>query len=498
MHSTSSYRPGALLAVLALAGVLHSAPANAQTLIPGVDSPPIPQGAGAGGLTAFEGARAQADPFASPAVPRHPFMAPNGLSNIHVDAFQTDTNRTAGPLGQTETDSAWFDHECASITFDSRGRLVTICVGVEAPILALLDPDTLKPLAAYPLPPRVPNSAGNPFTDFSGGGYFYLDHRDRVVVPTTTRHVFVIGETDAPGFELLRDYDLNSALAPTDKVISALPDWRGRIWFASVAGVVGWIDRDSGEVHSRELGERIGNSFAVDERGSVYVVTDAALYRFRARRGKVKTQWRREYPNTGETKPGQTQAGSGTTPTLLARGRLVAITDNADPVHVMAFRRAVHPRKRRKVCREPLFGKGASATDQSLIGAGRAIIAENNFGYSIANTEGGGTTEPGLQRIDVRRRLRGCRTVWRSEEIAPSVVPKASVRAGLVYTYTKPVRDDDQDAWHLTALDFDSGKTRWRRLAGEGLGFNNNYAPITIAPDGRIYVGVLGGVTMFG
>jgi hypothetical protein len=167
-------------------------------------------------------------------------------------------------------------------------------------------------------------------------------------------------------------------------------------------------------------------------------------------------------------------------------------------MRVVVYRRALDPDRRRLICRQRVFEKGASATDQSLIGAGRAIIAENNFGYSIANTQNGGTTEPGLQRVDVNRRLNDCSTEWRSEEIAPSVVPKASMRAGLVYTYTKPAREDDQDAWYLTALDFDTGKTRWRRLSGEGLGYNNNYAPITIAPDGRIYVGVLGGVTMFG
>jgi hypothetical protein len=37
----------------------------------------------------------------------------------------------------------------------------------------------------------------------------------------------------------------------------------------------------------------------------------------------------------------------------------------------------------------------------------------------------------------------------------------------------------------------------WRRLAGEGLGFNNNYAPVTIAPNGAAYVGVLGGLVNF-
>jgi hypothetical protein len=77
------------------------------------------------------------------------------------------------------------------------------------------------------------------------------------------------------------------------------------------------------------------------------------------------------------------------------------------------------------------------------------------------------------------------------------VVPKVSARAGLVYTYTKPKRDDDQDAWYLTAVDFDTGKVVWRRLSGEGLGYNNNYAPVTIAPNGTAYVGVLGGMVKF-
>jgi hypothetical protein len=73
-------------------------------------------------------------------------------------------------------------------------------------------------------------------------------------------------------------------------------------------------------------------------------------------------------------------------------------------------------------------------------------------------------------------------------------VPKLSLAAGLVYTYTKPGRDDGQDAWYLTALDARTGRTAFKRLGGEGLGFNNNYAPITLGPDGSAYLGVLGGI----
>jgi hypothetical protein len=296
---------------------------------------------------------------------------------------------------------------------------------------------------------------------------------------------------------LRRDFDVSGRLASDDKIVSALPDWEGRIWFASRAGVVGWVDRHSGKVHTRDLRAPIGNSFAVDEHRGVYMVTDAALYRLDANHGRVRIVWQHGYPNDGTVKPGQTEAGSGTTPTIMGGGRYVAITDNADPVHVMVFKRRARPQGNRVVCRAPVFHKGRSSTDQSLIGAGRALIAENNYGYSIAATQNGGVTAPGLQRVDVDRDGRGCHTVWYSAQRAPSVVPKVSAKAGLVYTYTKPPRSDDQDAWYLTALDFDTGRMIWRRLAGEGLGYNNNYAPATIAPNGTAYVGVLGGLVKF-
>ena len=147
------------------------------------------------------------------------------------------------------------------------------------------------------------------------------------------------------------------------------------------------------------------------------------------------------------------------------------------------------------VCTQPLFQKGQSDTDQSLIAAGSSLVAENNYGYSSPlATENGASTAPGLERVDIASSGSGCRTVWHSDERAPSVVPKVSLAAGLVYTYTKEPRADGKDAWYFTALDFRSGRTVFKRLAGEGLGFNNNYAPVTLGPDGTAYVGVLGGL----
>jgi hypothetical protein len=450
---------------------------------------PIPEGPDASTLPTFIGSPATPHSVKGTTVPQNPFMAPNGRSNLHDDAYMTDSYRQSGPLGHNMTrTSTLLGRECASTAFDSKGRIVTVCVGLDGPQLQLLDPHTLDTLAVFPLPPRIP-SGGSPFTDFSGGGYFYLDNKGRAVIPTTTGHIWIVGES-GNSFTLVRDYDVSTAVPLGDKIESALPDWSGRIWFVSGKGVVGYVDPTTGLVRSRSTGETIGNSFATDETGGVYVVTDAAMYRFTtSSTGAPMVSWRSTYANDGTSKPGQTEVGSGTTPTIT--GQYVAITDNADPIDVVVYRRSTGA----PVCSQPVFQKGQSDTDQSLAAAGNSLIAENNYGYSSPlATENGGSTAPGLERVDIDQNGQGCHAVWLSKEHAPSVVPKVSLGAGLVYTYTKDQRSDGKDAWYLTALDFRDGHTVYKRLAGEGLGFNNNYAPVTIGPDGSAYVGVLGGL----
>ena len=467
-------------------------------------------------------------------------MAPNPRNNIHDDPYMSDTYRLPGPLGDGAEPSSYFPpgHECGSITFDSAGRIVTVCVGLDRPVLVLLDPHTLQTLAAMPLPARNVNPGSNPFTDFSGGGYFYLDQHDRAVVPTNDRHVLLVSITSAPAFKVVADYDLSGTIPQGEGIVSVLPDWHGILWFVTRRGIVGAIDRANGAVKTLRLsGEGISNSFAVDETGGAFIVSDKALYRFDAGpKGGPRVSWRVVYPNSGIHKPGQSDAGSGTTPTLMGSS-WVAITDNADPMDVVVYRRAIRLKgkkhgkrahsaakrrgkakrkaKARRVCSAPVFAPGAGSTDNSLIGTNRSLVVENNYGYRISAADlSGGVTQPGVTRIDVvkrakkgtkgRKRMRPakfakfrCRTAWTSDERAPSVVPKLSLANGLVYTYTHPPRSDGIDAWYLTTLDFGTGRTVYRRLAGTGFGFNNNYAPVTLGPDGTAYVGVLGGVVAF-
>jgi hypothetical protein len=490
-----------LAGLLALAGAAV-ARAQSPTPIPTVSIPPPPP---------FVGAPATARPVRGvPATPHNPFMAPNGESEIHDDGWQTDVNTWAGPMGRSpRTITSDLNRDCGSITFDGQGRVISVCVGLGGPQLYMFDPNTLDTLATYSLPPRQSVSS-NPFQDYTGGGYFLLDDQDRVVVSTTTHHILVIAETPgSPGFTLVHDYPLTSVLSSAENITSALPDSHGLLWFVTKTdGVVGTLNLSTGAIHAMRLGNgevgEIENSFATDQQGGVYIVTNRVLYRFGAGLGGApKIAWQVTYPNSGESKPGQVDDGTGTTPTVMPGG-YVNITDNADPMDIMVYRTAVRPFKwvrrhhhrrrvalQRQVCKMPIFSKGSSADENSIIAAGRSMIAEDNYGYQNPTSIEGKVTTPGFVRVDLNRNGKGCHKVWtNTTESAPTVVSKLSLADGLVYTYTTNANGD----WYWTTLDFRTGKTVYKSYAGTGLGYNNNYAGISISRRGTEYLGSLGGI----
>src|SRR5687768_7448642 len=166
MGARGAVRP--LIGVLLALAVTALGADAARAQIAGV--PPVPiLGNPLGNSPKFQGAPAVPNPVEGIEMPpRHPFMAPNERSNIHNDAYQTDVYRVNGPIGDGVEVSTLFARECGSIAFDSQGRIVTVCVGLDRPVLALLHPHTLATLAAHPLPLRNLQSGANPFSDFSG------------------------------------------------------------------------------------------------------------------------------------------------------------------------------------------------------------------------------------------------------------------------------------------------------------------------------------------
>ncbi len=486
---------GAGLAISLVAAA--AAPARAVTAATPIDDSGTPTT-----LPAYSGAPAAAHRISVRKPPRNRFLAANSRSNVHDDAWMTDAYWLHGPKGKhPETFSAFLgQRDCITLTFDRRGRIVTACSNLTSRKLYLLDRKTLDTLAEMDLPYVEPPPGQDPFTNSAGGVYFYLDDRDRAVIGTADGHVWVVATVTTagvPSFVVEADYDLNGALAG-DRITSVLPDWQGRVWFVGrYDGVVGVLNRDTGAVNSITLGEEIENSFAVDE-DAVYVVSDVSMYRLAAGADDLPAVvWSAPYQNGGVQKVGQFDAGSGTTPTVM-NGGYVAITDNADPMNVVVYRRdaVLAPGQQRVVCAVPVFDAGTSATENSLIAVGDSLIVENNFGYALASSMNGTVATPGITRVDVDPDGSGCHVVWTSNERAPSCIPKVSTKTGLVYLFTKDPdpTNTTSDAWFWTALDFTTGETVWKRLAGTGLNFNNHYAGIVLGKKKTAYVGVIGGV----
>jgi len=484
-------RASFVLAVLAAA--LASAPAASAAPIPDPLGLAFPK---------FQGAPAMSQQLSHTRAPQNPFMAPNPRSNIHNDTWMTDAYRWAGPLGHSPvaTSSSMPPALCGSLTFHSGGYIVSVCPSlIAAPQARVIDPVTLEVLATFDMP-NAPDPPGTKaYQNFAGGGYFFLDKRDRIWSSTKTSHLFVLQVSpDGRSITKLRDYDLTSVLEPDERISSALPDFRGRIWFVSKKnGKVAILNTKTRRIRAIRLGEDIQNSFTVDRRG-VYVVSSSRMYRFQAKNGRPRVQWKARYRNSGIVKPGQADAGSGTTPTIM-KGGYVAITDNADPMNVVVYRKAVKLRRgqRRVVCTVPVFDQGASATENSLITNGRSLYVENNYGYQDPfGPSSGALTTPGFARVDVRRNGRGCRKVWtNTTERAPSVVPKLSTKTGLLYTYTRdPSAVPASQPYYWTAISARTGQTAFKVYAGNGLGFNNNYAGLAIGPNGTAYLGVTGGI----
>lgn len=508
--------------------VLIATAAAATLVAPGAArADDIPKAPGHRLVEQYDGAPATARPLPGTPPPQHPYLAANGRSGMHADAAGSGTYPWSGPLGKKPAvDSekmAALGGECATVTFDKDGRIVTVCGTFTGFLVKLLDPKTLDTLAEYKLPQRPSTVEAITWLDFSkifkdtsGGAYSYLDDQDRLVLADSRQHIVRLAhERTADGgwrFVVDKEWDLTghvphdcvtwTNLYPSgecDPVTSVMPDWEGRVWWVTRQGRIGTVDPATDAVRAIRLdGEEIQNSFSVADDG-VSIVSDHALYSFGADSdGTPEAVWRETYDRGTGTKPGSVNQGSGTTPDLFGEGEdYVAITDNADDrMNVLVYRRGADvPEAERLVCKVPVFGADASTTDNSLITWGNSIVVENNYGYeNITSLTFGRSVVGGVSRIDVREDGSGCDTVWESGVRAPSTVPKLSTAGGLLYFYTKEPNSLGVDAWYLTAVDFRTGETKWKRLAGTGIAYDNNWAPVTLGPDGTAYVGVFNGL----
>ena len=237
--------------------------------------------------------------------------------DLHNDAYQTDTYRSPGPLGREPRHGSTLSAASAARS-PSTARPHRHCLRrPRRPVLALLDPETLR--------------RSRPHASAAGAVGRQPVHRllrRRLLLPRQPRPRRA--PDDGPAISCRRDrrprprrscsdYDLSGVVAERRSHLGAAR-LEGAGSGSRRDGMVGWIDPAPARSHARP---RRGDLELVRgrETGGVFIVTDAALYRFQADGGAARSLWRRPYPNTGELKPGQTQAGLGDDPTLIAKRR---------------------------------------------------------------------------------------------------------------------------------------------------------------------------------
>ena len=228
LGKTMAQRVSAGFAALALLGLSHLAVAQE---IPAI---PIPQQPFAQPVPSFIGQPAVPSPISALPVPEDPFLAPNGRSNIHVDAYQSDTYATGGPLGLEPTvKSAVLAGLGGTVTFDRAGRIVILVFGINGTRrLFLLDPVTLGTEAFLDLP-----SSSSSGTAFGGGGYYFLDELDRAVIPTTTQQIWIVQvQASRPYLKRVNTCDLQQLIGQQisgQSIQSVFPDAQGLLWFTT-------------------------------------------------------------------------------------------------------------------------------------------------------------------------------------------------------------------------------------------------------------------------
>ena len=473
---------------------------------------------------AFIGEPASPRPVAI-TIPPHPFMAQQGLNAMHADGYSSDVHPGGGPLGNNVQVRSRVGitgapgGQCATLTFDAQHRLVALCAAMTGFRLHLIEPRSLRLLAEYKLPIRpstydaLIHRDKSYIMEDSSSAYFYLDDLDRVVMAASDQTIRRIShQQDGDGnwaFVLQDSWDLSDQVphdcttpinwspeGECDPITAVMPDYSGLIWWVTRRGRLGTLNPETGQVLATKLDEEeIQNGFSVAQDG-VYIVSDHAMYRFYAdESGTPKSGWRQAYDRGTSRKVGTINQGSGTTPTLLGEN-YVTITDNADGrINLLVYQRQQDHQGPRQVCAVPLFEEGHSVTDNSMVAFNHSILIENNAGYTSAHQqEDWDHTAGGIMRIDIREDASGCDVVWHSREASPSVVPKFSADNGLAYFYTFEKQADGKVAWYFTALDYATGATQLKVLTGIGAAFDNNWAPLTLGPDGTAYVGTAKGL----
>lgn len=470
--------------------------------------------------------------------PPNPGLGAAGSATMHADSESSDTTPYAGPgEGTVHARFTELASACPTILAGADGYPQALCTSItgRTPTVHLLDPDSGRSVASLRL------AKGS----LLGGVYAYLDAGDRMVTVDGNGDLLRVahdnhGPHGAPRLYVASSTPIQQAVSwhcgggDCDSVTSLMPDYHGRVWFATQRGAVGVVDPATGTAHSVMLpaGEHVSNiTEEIDEKSTptmahgvdfssigsesidnsistapegTAVATDHALYLMTAGDdGTPRIRWRRPYDRGPARKPGQLSWGTGASPTFFGPNdgtEYLAITDNAVPrEHLLVY----DTRSARQVCSVPVL----RGTEDSPVASGRSVFVSSTYGYPYpALPSGAGPSEPpsapftgGMARVDVRTDASGCDLVW-ANQVRSAAVPRLSTANGTIYTVTrKPLWGNGNhtgvlDRYSYTTVDANTGTVGTEQPIGLGFPANTLETVGTITPDNVLYQGTVTGI----
>lgn len=272
--------------------------------------------------------------------------------------------------------------------------------------------------------------------------------------------------------------------------------------------------------------EEIQNSFSIGKDG-VYIVSNYALYKLHfneeKKRIELDPKWVEAYKegdlvytNDKQVKPGQLNAGSGTTPTLMD-DRFVAICDN-DSLQVNL---CIYSQETGKlVSKHKLFTENGGAVENSVVAYGSSYIVGNTYGYEDPFKDN--ITPGGIMRFDYHEEKRIFEPVsnWPASGVydCKTATPKLSTPVGMMYVYNRSDKDHDgHNDWQITGIDYRTGLRvfyikpyfdkgdfgdnisfllKWGSLGSKQYDrkvFNNIWGTFTFGPNNSFYIGAYRG-----
>jgi hypothetical protein len=268
--------------------------------------------------------------------PANPFMGPPGTATMHANAASSDATTNPGPgAGPVSILNQDFSAVFPTILMGSDGMIVSVAEkwSDQTPYVYLLNPTTLESLATMKL-------VKSTTSDLAGGIYSYLDNDNRLVLVNANGDLQRISHTQQSGTWQLT-VDSSVSIGYPD-VVGLVPDYQGRVWFATAQGtsgtsgaVVGYYDPATSQTSAFTLpaGEQVANSISSSPSG-VAVASTSALYLFQSGSSGPQEVWREAYDRGPARKPGQLSWGTGATPAFFGPNpgyEYLTITDNAYP-----------------------------------------------------------------------------------------------------------------------------------------------------------------------